>query len=221
MSALRCVCESQTMNAAAIWKSGPSAAPLPPFAAIQPSQDLVSRLGWYTFYLEIYQQCGPIVRLREAQQDRVVVGGSEANVFWSQAASAHVQVCDPRSEQNAEYGVAKTIVSSDGPEHIRLRKVAKHGYSRGILEDRYGEVIELARRTIQDWEVGQRIAVLPVMTRLFTQQLGCVVLNHAPHSYEDDVRRFLYTVKMVTLAKQRSRNFLGEPVYLSAKARSF
>jgi cytochrome P450 len=209
------------MNATTIWKSGPSAAPLPPVATLQPVQDRVNTLGWYTVHLDIYQQFGPVVRLVDSQQERVVLGGPEANVFWSQAASDHVRMCDSRSEQNAEYGVDKTIVSSDGPEHSRLRKIAKHGYSRAVLEDRYAEMIGLTQRMTQHWETGQCIAVLPMMTQLFIQQLGCFVLNYAPNGYADDIRRFLHTVKLVTLAKRAPLSRLHDPAYCSAKARVF
>jgi cytochrome P450 len=208
------------MNTSTIWKSGPSDAPLPPIVALQPSQELVNAWGWHTFHLELYQRFGPIVR-REEQQDQVLLNGPEANVFWSQAAGSHVRMGDSRSEQNAEYGVEKTIVSCDGDEHSRLRKVVKRGYSRSALEGRYSDIIALTREATRQWEAGQRVSVLPALTHLATQQLGCAVLNHAPGDYADDIRRFLYTVKLVTLARHRPRSLLHEPIYCYAKGRVF
>jgi len=148
-----------------------------------------------------------------------MLNGPEANIVWSQIANDHLRMGDFRQQQNAEYGVGKTIVSSDGQDHSRLRKVLKHGYSRAVLDDRYPEVIAITQRAADDWQPGQSIAVMPFMAHVITQQLGSVVLNYAPGDYLDKIPFFLRMVILVTLARRWPASHLEMPSYRHAKAR--
>ena len=208
------------IKASAIWSSGAGGAE-PPLAEMpQPSAELIRRIGWIpASYLALYQQAGPVARVRGATGPMVVLNGAEANVFWSQAANDHLRMADFRRSQNAEYGVGKTIVSSDGAEHSRMRKALKQGYSRSALDDRYPELIAIAEAALRRHQPGDSVAVLPLMTRIATQQLGGVVLNHAPDACLDEIALFLRTVILTTLARRWPASYLESPAYCYAKSR--
>lgn len=211
------------MNAsAASWHVGRAAAPPPPWLSLRPlPADAVARIGTISaFFLDGYRRSGPIFRFRRGDRTFTVLAGREANLFMTQEGGAVLRADLYREEQNRELQIEKNIVSLNGEEHLRLRNLQRHGYSRAALEARYPELVEAVRRLVLAWPTETPILVRDAFPRLIAELLGIGVLSYPVGDFFDDLVLFVRTVVIETVARTRPRTILGTPRYEEAKARS-
>lgn len=205
------------------WKSGPTQAPLPPIVpglpilgnALDLSQDVLQ------FLIKGYRQHGPIFRIRALGDTYTVIAGTSANLFFSREQGEHLRSKEFWAGIDQEMEATITLISSDGPVHGELRQISKRGYSRALYESHFPEVVEITRRKIEAWPVGESRAVVPWVQSVVIEQLGQVIVGTAPGDYGKDIYNFIRTALLVLITRQRPRFLLHLPAYKNARRRSF
>jgi cytochrome P450 len=163
---------------------------------------------------------GPIFRSRRGAEEYTVLAGPEANLFIAQNGAKLLRADRYRRDQDLEFGVGRSLVSMNGDEHARMRRLQKRGYSRAALDDKYPELIEVVRRSVRNWKVNKPVLVRDALPPIVAEELGVGVLGYPLGDYFDDVTMFVRTVVIETVAKVRPRTVLDSPEYRSAKTRS-
>ncbi|HYF66417.1 MAG TPA: cytochrome P450 [Herpetosiphonaceae bacterium] len=195
--------------------------PLPPLvsglpvlgSALEMSGDMLS------FLLKHYRKHGPIFRIKALNREFTVMAGPEANLFFSQQGHQYFRSDEFWRGQDAEYGARRSLISMDGPEHARFRKVQGRSYSRTHINEYYSELAEIGRAEALTWDAP--IGGVWAMQRIITEQIGVVSTGFSPREYLDDLILFLRTVLMVRVTRMRPALMLRNPAYLRAKARIF
>ena len=110
------------------------------------------------FFAEKADQYGPAFALKLPGTEFVVLAGAEMNHWVGRKGRLHLRTRDYLEDFQTAWGTARSIASMDGADHYRMRKAARAGNSRAVVEDRVEEVFALGRETFRKWEVGN---VLP------------------------------------------------------------
>jgi cytochrome P450 len=208
---------------AVTWKSGPTQAPLPPVMpglpivgnALDLSQDVLRCM------IKGYRRCGPIFRLKALNDTYTVIAGTDANLFFSRERGEHLRSKEFWAGIDQEMGARVTLISSDGPVHGELRQISKRGYSRSLYEANFPDVVEITRRAIEAWPVGESRSVVPWVQSVVVEQLGHVIVGTPPGDYGQDIYQFIRTLLLTLITRQRPRVLLRLPGYKNARRRSF
>ena len=184
-----------------------------------PPRDLVKQLGpTLAFFLDTYLRHGPVVRLQMGPgKELLVLSGVAANQFVSRSGQNCLRMADFRQDQNRAYGASKTMVSSDGAEHRRLRKLQKQGYSRDVLAEQGATIAALVAEEQSLWAADPTMPVVAMATRLTGRLIGSCVLSHDPQDGVADLTNFLQTVIRVTLAGNQPATTLTQPAFLHTR----
>ena len=110
------------------------------------------------FFAEKAEQVGPVYKLKLPGKSFVVLAGAEMNHWIGRKGRLYLRTRDYLEDFQCAWGTARSIASMDGADHYRMRKAARAGNSRAVVEDRLEELIALGRDDFQRWEVGE---VLP------------------------------------------------------------
>ncbi len=110
------------------------------------------------FFAEQAERLGPAYTLKLPGKPYVVLAGAEMNHWIGRKGRLYLRTRDYLEDFQAAWGTARSIASMDGADHFRMRKAARAGNSRAVVEDRLEELIALGRDAFQRWEVGE---VLP------------------------------------------------------------
>jgi cytochrome P450 len=168
--------------------------------------------------IEGYRRHGPIFRLQVPGRRFTVLAGAGANLF---AARSGDLFASRRFWQGYgdELDVQSFVLSLDGPDHFRLRKVMQRAYSRGSITRRFPEAVAITRRAIEQTPIGSSVPVVDLMRRAVTQQLGLLLANREPGAAFDAITTFVRTGLNVTVLKRWPRLMLALPGYRRARAR--
>ena len=110
------------------------------------------------FFAEKAEQLGPAFTLKLPGKSFVVLAGAEMNHWIGRKGRLYLRTRDYLEDFQTAWGTARSIASMDGADHYRMRKAARAGNSRAVVEDRLEELITLGRDDFRRWEVGE---VLP------------------------------------------------------------
>jgi len=203
------------------WKSGASTAPPPPLVPGKPLLGNVIEFSGDSleFLLDQYHTYGPIFRVHLLNRTIVVMAGQEANTFMSRVGNEFFSVRGVWDGVNEAMGARSSVISVDGEQHARLRKMLKPGLSHRAIEGRYDEVVAIIRRELAEWPLGESRPGLRLMQRLITEQLGLLMANYSPREYLDDIMHYLRTILMVRVLKRWPEPALWMPGYRRARAR--
>ena len=166
-----------------------------------------------------YQQHGPIFRVRALQYRWVALVGPEANVFAARNAATHFRSWEPYHEFSAALGAHRVLLSMDGAEHIRMRRLLVKGYSPKTLETNLDLVHDITRRAIEDWPQGQPIEIQRAMQQIITEQIGMFCNGLSSGEYFDDLVYFLGMVIQLNVTKRLPRVMERLPKYRRTKRR--
>ncbi len=204
------------------WKSGPSNAPLPPLAAGLPllGNTVALARGFLNFLIDQYYELGPIFRIRVLNETYTVIVGRDANLFFAREGSKHFRSQETWEGMNKELGAATTLISSDGEHHTQMRLLQKRGYSKSVIEAQFPTVVDITRRAVEQWPLGESRTVLSFIQDLVTEQLGTIIVGQGPGKYAADIRAFIRTALLVHVTRQRPGFLLYTPAYRRAKART-
>ena len=110
------------------------------------------------FFAEKADQHGSAFALKLPGTRFVVLAGAEMNHWVGRKGRLHLRTRDYLEDFQAAWGTARSIASMDGADHYRMRKAARAGNSRAVVEDRLPELFAMGRERLRQWEVGK---VLP------------------------------------------------------------
>src|SRR5258706_15393827 len=172
--------------------------PLPPMVSGLPilGNALVLLKDPLSFMVENYKRSGPIYRFRALNHEYTVMAGPEANQFLIKQGNL---LSNKRIYGGIGEGMQTDyfILAQDGARHRFLRKTLQHGYSKQIFVSQMAKAIQLTRDMIRDWQPADKVRVVPFFKRLITDQLGIMLMNHAPGDYFPDIQTFFTTITQV------------------------
>ena len=167
------------------------------------------------FLHQQYEDLGPVFRVKAPGYEATVLAGLDANLFMMRHAECF-RSKEVWEEQDAIYGASRSVLSMDGPEHLRFRKALRRGYGRATLDTRMAEVVALSEPELTPGVFEAHY----FMQRLVTKQLGLLTAHIDATDYLDDMIRFV----RMTIAKvtgQRPGFTLLSPGYKRSKTRAF
>ena len=110
------------------------------------------------FFAEKARQHGSAYTVKLPGTRWVVLAGAEVNHWVGRYGRLHLRTRDYLQDFHTAWGAAQSIASMDGAEHYRMRKAARAGNARSVVEDRLAELFVTGRRSFRQWEAGR---VLP------------------------------------------------------------
>jgi cytochrome P450 len=173
------------------------------------------------FFVECYRRHGPVFRIRVFNHTYTVLAGAEAATFMgTRQGKDSLRSREFWQGLMDEFGSTRMLTAEDGETHAKLRSVMRHGYSSDSATGRYGELLAITDALIdEDWPTGQKVAVLPAMQALVTEQLGALLVGTSPREYVTDIRTTIYYILNVLVTRQWPQFMLKHPRYRRAKQR--
>lgn len=110
------------------------------------------------FCAEQAERHGPAYALSVPGKELVILAGAEMNQWVGRKGRLHLRTRDYLEDFQTAWGTARSIASMDGADHYRMRKAARAGNARAVVEDRLAEVFSLGRASFRHWGVDR---VLP------------------------------------------------------------
>ena len=110
------------------------------------------------FFAEQAERLGSAYALKVPGMSFVVLAGAEMNHWIGRKGRLYLRTRDYLEDFQTAWGTARSIASMDGADHYRMRKAARAGNSRAVVEDRLEELLALGREDFERWGVG---TVLP------------------------------------------------------------
>ncbi|MBI3170820.1 MAG: cytochrome P450 [Chloroflexi bacterium] len=169
------------------------------------------------FFLESYHKYGPIFRITAANQKFIVMGGLEANRFFSQDKDELFSSEPLFGEFAVQMGSRNVMIAQDGEPHRHMRKIMQHGYSKSGLAPHLDAMAELTYQTVSTWEPGQTLYARDAFQRLVTEQLGLALTRHSSREHFEAIRIYLSTLLNVLAIKRQPRILLSMPHYVNAR----
>lgn len=209
------------MTATSLWTSTVTDAPPPPLAPGLPLLGNAREMAGnpLPFLIDQYQRHGPIFRVRAAGRAFTVIAGPEANQLLAQADSNLLSSTEFWHDYSVEWRSPRLIGAQSGEDHGRMRRLHKPGMARGVILAQLPQMVAVVREGTCELRPGQRVAVLPLLQRIVSNQLGALMAGRQPGPYLDDVRRTVrYTLNALVL-RQWPRAVLSSPAYRRSRTR--
>lgn len=137
-------------------------------------------LNFPKIFAEFCETLGPVVKLKVPGRDLYVLAGKEMNRWATKRGRLHLRAQDYLEEFQACWGTARSIASMDGAEHYRMRKAARAGNSRVVIEERIADVYELARASFSEWGVGKTLVGEDTCQQLIGEQIANLSCSISP-----------------------------------------
>ena len=171
------------------------------------------------FLARSYRQYGPIFRIRAFGFRFIALVGPEANVFATRISGTHLRSHESYREFGVAMGGHRVMLSMDGPEHLRMRKLQVKGYSPKTFDSNLDLAHDITRRAIEEWPLGQPVSVEHAMQVIIAEQIGVCCTGVSPRAYIDDLIHFLGTVVTVNITKRLPKVMEKMPKFRRAKRR--
>ena len=172
-----------------------------------------------SFFLREYRRLGPVFSVRAFGRRYIVLAGPEANRFVTKYGSRYLRSREFWIDFDARFGAARSMISMDGPEHLKMRAAQKRGFSRGFAADRAEDFAAAVRRESAGWIPGRRVPGLYALQRIATEQLGVAAAGLSPREYLDDLIVFVRTLLAAKVTRQRPGLVLRTPRFRRAEKR--
>ena len=140
------------------------------------------------FSLNQYRKFGPIFRLKGPFNiSATVMAGPEALQFYAKNAKTHFRSHETWIKMNKGYDALRFLVSMDGEEHFRMRRIQTPGLSRAVAEKRVPLLIDLVRREIASWPIDKPIPGTRTCQQIIYDLSSNLMVNMSIPEYFDDV----------------------------------
>ena len=146
--------------------------------------DMVGDIG--TFIATQYSNLGPIFRVRALNRRFIVLVGPEANSFVARG-NKHFSNYEPWQHFQMDIGASRMLISMEGKDHIRMRRVHAHYYSRNLLENRIADAIDILRCEMAEWSRQKSTPGQYAFQRVITEQMGVLIASTSSRQYVDDL----------------------------------
>jgi cytochrome P450 len=201
-------------------KASTSVSPRPPVADGLPLiGSLLPMLGDPADFMTAqYLKHGPVFRVKVLNRSFTVFAGPEAVEYMANEDETLTgePVWKPFVTQ---LGGSNNITAMDGPDHARMRKVMRRGFSRTAALDTIAVTVEATRRVLRRHAPGALIPVAEFTTDLIAEVIGSITLGRAPGDYLPDFlivwRNYLWAYPIGT----KPKSALETPEYKRALAR--
>jgi len=209
-----------------------TALPPPPAPSVRPAAEIPEAAGLpllgnvfgmagdlRSFLLREYQRHGPIFRVRALQFSWVALVGPEANVFADQHSATHFRTWEQYHDFGAALDAHRVLLSIDGPEHIRMRRLLIKGYSPKLLESNLDLAHDVTLSAIEGWPQGRPIEMQRAMQQIITEQIGMFCTGLPSEEYFDDLLYFLKMMIQLNVTKRLPKVMERLPKYKRARRR--
>ena len=139
-----------------------------------------------TFIATQYSNLGPIFRVRALNRRFIVLVGPEANSFVARG-NKHFSNYEPWQHFQMDIGASRMLISMEGKDHIRMRRVHAHYYSRNLLENRIADAIDILRCEMAEWSRQKSTPGQYAFQRVITEQMGVLIASTSSRQYVDDL----------------------------------
>ena len=138
------------------------------------------------FVVAQYRKLGPVFRVRALNRRFIVLVGPELNRFVA-TGNKHFSNFEPWQHFQMDIGASRMLISMEGKDHIRMRKVHAHYYSRNLLEDRIADALDILRREMAEWSRQKSTPGQYAFQRIITEQMGVLIASTSSREYVDDL----------------------------------
>lgn len=138
-------------------------------------------------FAEFCEKLGPVMKLKVPGRELYVLAGREMNLWATKKGRLHLRSQDYLEQFQACWGTARSIASMDGAEHYRMRKAARAGNSRVVIEERISDVYDQARTSLREWGLDKTLVGEDACQQLIGEQiskLSCSI-NPPPQVLKD------------------------------------
>ena len=118
-----------------------------------------------------------------------------------------------------DVGATRTVVSMDGPEHIRMRREQSKAYSRRLIENRMDEAVRIVQSEIAGWSQDNPIPGQYAFQRIITRQLAMMATSTDVRNYIDDIVLFFPALLDRHFIKRRPKVLMNMPSLRRARRR--
>lgn len=172
----------------------------PPPPSARPPEEIPKVSGWplfgsafdlagdlRSFLTRQYRILGPIFQAPAFNQRIIALVGPEANLFVQKHGRNFLRSQEAWGDFNRAMGAKDSLISMDGPGHIRMRKVQTRGYSRRFIANRLGEVVDITRRMIAEWPQNRPVVTQYAMQKIIAEQIAILTTGVSAQGYIDDL----------------------------------
>ena len=171
------------------------------------------------FLMREYQKHGSVFQFKVFNQNYIALVSPEINTFVTKKGANHLRTCDFWQDFNAYTKSKHVIISMDGVEHLRMRKVLARHYSPIQILENMNKFHTITQNVLSAWPENQPITVYPEFQKLVAEQVGQMVTNVSPKEYIDDIILFLDTLLATQLFKQQPKLILRNRRFRHAESR--
>ena len=171
------------------------------------------------FLTREYRKHGPIFTVRAFKQRFIAFAGPEAMVFLTKIGNSHLRTYELWGNFCSAVGSMHIILSMDGPEHLRMRKVQANAYSPKFIEARLDDFVDIARRAVAEWPQDRPIALQKALQRIIAEQMGQSLTGMSARVHIDDLIVFLETLLKVRVLHQWPKQAEYLPRFRRARKR--
>lgn len=172
-----------------------------------------------SFLLREYRRHGPIFRVRALHYRWIALVGPEATVFADRNSATLFRSWEQYHDFGAALDAHRAIISMDGPEHLRMRRLLVKGYSPKVLNSHLDLAHDVTLRAIAEWPQGRPIEIQRAMQRIITEQIGMFCSSLSSEEYFDDLVYFLAMTVQLTITNRLPRAMERLPKYRRSKRR--
>ncbi len=172
------------------------------------------------FLTEQYRNLGPVFEISLLGKKWLVLAGPEANRFLLQDGKECLHTDHVTWQGFAQqFGGTRAIAGMDGPEHVRLRRLMRDGYSRGQLVRDPTEAVAIVENEMRQWPENRPVSVYPSVQRMVVDQLGTLMSGISPRENVEDILTFIHALEMVYMARMYPRFMAHTPKVRRARRR--
>ena len=124
------------------------------------------------FLAEQAERHGPAYALSLPGKELVILAGAEMNHWVGRKGRLYLRTRDYLEDFQGAWGTARSIASMDGADHYRMRKSARAGNSRAVVEDRLAELFSLGRASFRQWGEDEVLPGEVTCQRFIGQQIA-------------------------------------------------
>ena len=182
-------------------------------SAFQMAGDIVD------FLESCYHEYGPIFQVRAFGFRFIALVGPEANVFMTKIAGTHLRSYEPWKDFTfALGGMHRALLSMDGPDHFRMRKLLARGYSPRSFTINLDVAHDLTLRLIDKWPQDRSIGIQRAMQDIIAEQIGVCLTGISPKKHIDHLIYFLGTTISIHVSKRYPKFMERTPKYRRARS---
>lgn len=162
------------------------------------------------FLTRAHLEHGEVFALRVLGRRIVVLAGLEANRFVSGAGRRHFSSHRAWAGIDGHFGVRKSLISSDGPEHTAFRRVEGRAYTRAHFVATLAGSAEVVAEELDAVRPGW-LAVAPWCKRVVTEQVARAAVGGSVRAHLPELVAYIQRVLMVHVTRQRPAALLAWP----------